>query len=91
MVVDLPFTEEQVKTNLYHRTFSPNTDPMEFVWHRDREDRVVDVIEPGGWKFQFEDQLPIELKKFTRLEIPAGSYHRVIPGTEELKIFLRKL
>jgi len=91
MVVDLPFTERLVDYNCSIRRFDPATDPMEFVWHRDREDRVVDVIEPGGWKFQFEDQLPIELKKFTRLEIPAGSYHRVIPGTEELKIFLRKL
>jgi len=91
MVVEFPFKERQIDYNCFIRRFSPDTDPMEFVWHRDREDRIIDVIEPGGWKFQFEDQLPITLEKYTRLEIPAGTYHRVIPGPKELKIFLQKL
>ena len=91
MVVELPFKERQIDIDCFIRRFSPEIDPMEFVWHRDREDRQIDVIEPGGWKFQYEDELPIELQKFTRLFIPAGQYHRVIPGTEELKIFLQKL
>lgn len=91
MVVELPFREKQVEINSFIRWFSPDTDPMEFVWHRDREDRIIDVIEPGGWKFQYEDDLPIELEKKDRLIIPAGLYHRVIPGTGELKIFLQKL
>ena len=91
MVVEFPFTERQVDINSFIRRFSPDTDPMEFVWHRDREDRYIVILEPGGWKFQYDDELPITLKKFDRLEIPMGRYHRVIPGESELKIFLHKL
>ena len=91
MVVEFPFIEQQISPTIFHRTFSPDTDPMEFVWHRDREDRIIDIEEPGGWKFQYEDQLPLDLKKFDKLKVPMGTYHRVIPGPEELKIYLQKL
>ena len=45
------------------RTFNSNVDSSELVWHRDREDRTVTVLEGKGWSFQYDDQLPIELKE----------------------------
>lgn len=90
-MVEFPFDEQKVGPNLFVRTFSPDTDPMEFVWHRDREDRCVHVLEGGGWKFQYEDDLPFEMEKNDHIIIPMGMYHRVIPGSGELEILVEKL
>jgi len=91
MVVDFPFDEHKVGPNLFVRTFDPSTDPYEFVWHRDREDRFIRVLEGGGWKFQFEDDLPFELEKEDHVYITTGVYHRVIPGDSVLEILVEKL
>lgn len=79
-----PYTEEGEI-----RTFTQDIDQSELVWHRDREDRVIDPIRPTDWMIQFDNQLP---RKITRqLFIPKGVYHRTIKGTGELKIRIKKL
>ena len=71
------------------RTFSQNIDESEVVWHQDREDRVVDPLYPTDWLIQFDNELP---KRITRLLfIPKGTYHRVIKGTGDLIIRVKKL
>jgi hypothetical protein len=40
----LPFNQNDLSENVKIRTFSSNTDIGEFTWHRDREDRVVELI-----------------------------------------------
>ena len=71
------------------RTFSKDVDPMELVWHRDREDRVIDAHHTTDWMFQFDNQLP---GKITRLLfIPKNTYHRLIKGTGDLIIRVKKL
>lgn len=68
------------------RTFDENVDGHELVWHRDKRDRVVRVLEGSGWWFQLDNSLPLELKVGTELEIPKETYHRVIKGDTPLKI-----
>ncbi len=58
----------------------------ELVWHRDRNDRIVEILESDGWYFQFEDQLPTEMKKGDVLNIPKESYHRIIKGSNDLVV-----
>tara|TARA_R110000850_G_scaffold58447_4_gene135763 strand:+ start:406 stop:651 length:246 start_codon:yes stop_codon:yes gene_type:complete len=71
------------------RTFPKDVDPMELVWHRDREDRVIDAHHTTDWMFQFDNQLP---GKITRLLfIPKNTYHRLIKGTGDLIIRVKKL
>ena len=71
------------------RTFTKDVDPMELVWHRDREDRVIDAHHTTDWMFQFDNQLP---GKITRLLfIPKNTYHRLIKGTGDLIIRVKKL
>ena len=71
------------------RTFSKDVDPMELVWHRDREDRIIDPHHTTDWMFQFDNQLP---GKITRLLfIPKNTYHRLIKGTGDLTIRVDKL
>jgi hypothetical protein len=87
--MDFPFNEEQINENTFIRVFSQDIHSHELVWHRDREDRIIQSIEPSNWKFQFDNQLPIELNR--TIFIPKETYHRLIKGSGELKILLKKL
>jgi quercetin dioxygenase-like cupin family protein len=80
-----PF-EQETKDNKLIRTFSPEVDSDELVWHQDLRDRVVTIIESGGWKFQREDELPIKLMNEQILFIPKQSWHRVLKGTSKLVV-----
>jgi len=71
------------------RVFGQDTDSTELVWHRDREDRIVESIEDTDWLFQFDDRLPQQFSK--KICIPAGVYHRVIKGTGDLVVKVIKL
>lgn len=72
-----PFEEEQHGSTKI-RTFSPDTDPEELVWHRDDEDRAVRVIEADGWYFQRDGELPFQMKTGDVLMIQRHEWHRVI-------------
>ena len=84
--MNFPFEEQQVDSQLFIREFSANVDEMELIWHTDREDRVVSVIEGNKWKFQFDEQLPFEMMDDIDIFIPKGVIHRVIKGKGPLKI-----
>jgi len=84
----LPFKEEIVSDNVFIREFKQDTDSGEFMWHRDREDRIIESINETDWKIQLDDELPKVIKG--EVFIPMGVYHRVIKGTGDLKIRLQK-
>ena len=87
--MNLPFEQKDVSNEIKIRTFSSDTDIGEFTWHRDREDRVVELIEGENWYVQLDNELP---KKIVgEIFIPMGAYHRLIKGTGNLKIKLQKL
>tara|TARA_Y100001937_G_scaffold64192_1_gene87862 strand:+ start:1004 stop:1285 length:282 start_codon:yes stop_codon:yes gene_type:complete len=67
------------------REFDPNRDDAEFVWHRDMEDREIEVLEGEGWQFQYENCIPYHLQKGMVFDIPEGEYHRLIKGYNILK------
>jgi len=84
--VDLETTDEYII-----REFSQNIDPIELMWHRDDEDRVVKILECGkGWKFQFENELPWELEPLTTICIMRHEWHRVHKGQDKLKLKIYK-
>jgi hypothetical protein len=85
----LPYKETKLEENTFIREFNQDTDSGEFMWHRDREDRIIESIETTDWSIQLDDELPkmIEGKIF----IPMGVYHRLIKGSGDLKIKLQKL
>lgn len=74
------------ENNLIVRTFSQDIDEEELVWHRDREDRQVTVLEETDWQFQFDNELPQVLKDV--IFIPKNTYHRLIKGTGELNVHI---
>ena len=87
--MDLPFQETKISDNTFVREFSQDTDSGEFMWHRDREDRIIESLGNTDWMVQIDNELPkkIEGKVF----IPMGTYHRLIKGTGDLKVKMKKL
>lgn len=59
------------------RTFEANTDSHELVWHRDKADRIVTVLEGNGWMFQMDNNIPYELEEGDVLNISKMEYHRI--------------
>lgn len=79
--MNFPFTEE-IKENYYIRTFNKDVDMEELVWHRDREDRLIECIGKTNWQFQRDNELPICFDK--PIFIKAEVYHRLIKGDGDL-------
>ena len=81
----MPYTD-----NSNIRTFSKDVNTMDLIWHMDDEDRNIEVLEGKGWKFQRDDELPLDLTEGIRIFIPRHQVHRVIKGTTDLKIRINK-
>ena len=52
----LPFKEINLEENTFIREFKQDTDSGEFVWHRDRENRVVESIGETDWMIQIDNE-----------------------------------
>ena len=88
--MDFPFEEEKIDQFNFIRTFSADVDEMDLIWHADKENRIITVLEGNGWKFQFDEELPIKMRKGKTISILKGRLHRVIKGNGILKINLQK-
>ncbi len=84
----LPF-DEKIKNGYHIRIFSQNVEDSELVWHRDKEDRIVESVGKTNWMIQMDNEVPkiIEGKFF----IPKNTYHRVIKGSGDLTVKVKKL
>lgn len=82
--------KETKKGKLTERVFKESTDTHELVWHRDKLDREVTVLESNGWMFQMDNELPIVLKEGDVIEIPKNTYHRILRGNGNLKITIKE-
>lgn len=83
------FTETEISENCYIRNFSSEIDEFDLEWHRDKEDRIVEVISNSNWQFQFDNELPI--KMLHEIFIPKETFHRLIKGDGELILKITKL
>ena len=74
------------KDNSNIRTFSKDVDPMDLIWHMDDEDRNIEILEGKGWKFQFDNELPLQLVEGDNIFITKHRIHRIHKGITDLKI-----
>ena len=88
--MDFPFEEEKIDQFNFIRTFPADVDEMDLIWHADKENRIITVLEGNGWKFQFDEELPIEMTDGLSISILKGRIHRVIKGNGPLVIKLQK-
>lgn len=83
-----PYTDVEVTDEYIIREFGNNIDPIELMWHRDDEDRTLEIIGDTDWKIQLDNQLPSSLNH--PIFIPRHEWHRVIKGSGKLKIKINK-
>ena len=82
------YTDLEVTNEYIIREFNENIDPIELIWHRDLEDRTVEIIGKTNWKIQLDNQLPTSLNE--SIYIPKHTWHRVIKGDGNLKLKIHK-
>ena len=83
-----PYTDIEVTDKYIIREFNENIDPIELMWHRDDENRTVEIIGNTDWKVQLENKLPTSMNQ--PIFIPKHEWHRVIKGTGTLKLKIHK-
>jgi hypothetical protein len=88
--MELPFSEK-INNGFYIRTFSWDLNENELKWHFDEEDRIVICENDTDWLFQFDNELPITINKNEPIVIQKNIYHRIIKGTNNLKLKIKKL
>ena len=83
-----PYIDLEVTDDYILRQFNESIDPIELLWHRDDEDRVVEIIGKTDWQLQLDNSLPTSLQE--RIFIPRHEWHRVIKGTGTLTLKIYK-
>ena len=83
-----PYIDIEVTDNYIIREFNENIDPIELLWHRDDENRTVEIIGKTDWKVQLDNQLPTSMND--PIFIQRHEWHRVIKGTGTLKLKIHK-
>ncbi len=84
----LPYKDIEVTDTYIIREFSENIDPIELKWHRDREDRTIEIIGETNWMLQLENKLPTSMNQ--PIFISKGEWHRVIKGEGTLILKINK-
>ena len=84
-----PYIDIEVTDKYILREFSQDIDPIELMWHRDDEDRLVEIIGETDWQLQLDNQLPTSMNQ--PIFIPRHEWHRVIKGTGNLKLKIHKI
>ena len=83
-----PYTDLEVTDKYIIREFDENIDPIELMWHRDDEERTIEVIGETDWMIQLDNTLPTLLKG--HIFIPRHEWHRVIKGQKKLLVKIHK-
>jgi hypothetical protein len=83
-----PYSDSELEENVVIRRFADDIDPIELMWHRDDEDRLIEAVSETDWYIQLENELP---KLFSgQIFIPRHEWHRLIKGTGELLVKIKK-
>jgi hypothetical protein len=84
-----PYQDIQQENKTVTRVFDQDIDPIELMWHRDQEDRIVEAVEPTDWQVQLDNELPTLIDR--PIFIPKYVWHRTIKGTGPLKVKITKI
>lgn len=81
-----PYADFRITDKQFLREFAATVEADDLVWHRDKKNRTVTVLEGTGWKFQYDNKLPREIKPGDVITIKAYEYHRILKGETTLKL-----
>ena len=82
------YSDTKISEDVTVRQFDDSINPIELKWHRDDEYRTVVALEETDWMIQLENRLPQSLN--SPVFISMGEWHRLIKGTNDLKIKIVK-
>ncbi len=85
----LPFRQEE-RSGILLREFSKDVSSEELVWHMDKRDREVKILEGSGWKLQMDNDIPRDLIIGEIYKIPKYTYHRVWKGDSNLLVEIKE-
>ena len=88
---NLPFEEVKDDDGWIIRRFSADVATEDLRWHRDGEDREIIAVESSGWALQKDNGLPQELLKSKSHSVRKGEWHRLLRGSGELVLRIKKL
>lgn len=83
-----PYTDIETQSNEVVRKFSKDIDPIELMWHRDDESREIISENLTDWMIQLDNALPVALNN--TIAIPRHEWHRLIKGTGDLILKIKK-
>jgi len=83
-----PYIDIEVTDKYIIREFNENIDPIELLWHRDDEDRTVEILGETNWGVQLDNELPTSLTQ--PIFIKRHQWHRVIKGDGNLRLKIYK-
>ena len=86
--MEKPYRDLEGTKDCIIREFDENIDPIHLLWHRDDEDRTVEILGETDWKLQLDNSLPTSLNE--AIFIKRHEWHRVIKGTGTLKLKIYK-
>jgi len=72
------------------RMFPAETESHLLKWHADESDRVIKPLSETDWKFQFDNELPVDLTNENPIFIKEGRVHRLIKGNKDLIIHIKE-
>ena len=83
-----PYNDVRISRGTLLREFNARVDDIEYTWHRDEDDRIIEVFSGAGWQLQLDNQLPVLLEVGCKYYIPAGMWHRLHKGGGNLTILI---
>lgn len=90
--LDFPFVDirDAFNKNVFVRTFKEDVKLDKLIWHKDKKDREFMVLSGMGWKFQKDNELPIDLEPGNVYHINKEVYHRLLKGDSDLTLEIRE-
>lgn len=85
-----PYSETYIDENSFTRSFSSDSLEEELYWHMDRRDRTIEVLSGSDWMYQEDNKLPIKLFPGDIFFIKKETWHRVIRGSDTLKVHIKE-
>lgn len=86
----MPYQDIASGDNWVIREFTQEVDPIELLWHRDDEDRLLELVEGVGWQIQLDNSLPIRFTQTNQINIKKHDWHRLIKGDGNLVLKIYK-
>ena len=83
-----PYNDVRLNRHTLLREFNARIDDIEYTWHRDEGNRIIEVFSGAGWQLQLDNQLPVLLESGCEYYIPAGMWHRLHKGKGNLTILI---